>query len=441
MFKLLNSVGKDAHFVELIQKASMAFILRVVGAALGFLLNVYIAKQLGANEYGLYVLAFTLVTVLCVFSRLGMDSVIVRNIAASKEKNEPTIINGTINAVLQIVALNSLIILFIYFFIGTPVIDGIFGKPVLTVVMDIMILLLPLLAFIYVYSEALKGLRDITGALVSQNILVQGIALFSIMILGFYISVTIFYVVWVFVFSHFLALLYVWRRWIKKRPVSNAKLVSRKKLIVSGWPLLWASAGGLVLAWSDTIVLGVFEESDAIGVYSAALKLAMLTSFLLTAVNTIAAPKFSALNTSNNLIGLAKLARQSVALMSLLVLPVCLVLIIFPIELLSLFGTEFIAGENVLIILVVGQFFNVSSGSVMLLLITCGHEHIVKNIMLGAAVINIVLNVILVQVMGIEGVALATAISTILWNGAGLMAVRKKIGFWTIPFTKYAKSV
>jgi O-antigen/teichoic acid export membrane protein len=62
---------------------------------------------------------------------------------------------------------------------------------------------------------------------------------------------------------------------------------------------------------------------------------------------------------------------------------------------------------------------------------TSGHEKIVRNIMMTTALINVFLNIQLVQVFGIEGVAISTMVSVAIWNIWMLLSVKKYLGFWT----------
>jgi O-antigen/teichoic acid export membrane protein len=98
----------------------------------------------------------------------------------------------------------------------------------------------------------------------------------------------------------------------------------------------------------------------------------------------------------------------------------------------GLFGAQYRTGAIILIILSVGQFVNVSFGSVGYLLSMTGRENSLRNIMLTSSAINIILSIIGVKLYGYVGVAYATAFSTILWNALSLIVVKRHLGFWTI---------
>ena len=117
-----------------------------------------------------------------------------------------------------------------------------------------------------------------------------------------------------------------------------------------------------------------------------------------------------------------------------LTLPIIFGIIVFSPYILAFFGEDYLAGQSVLLILCVGQFFSAICGSVLTLLNMAGKEKVVRNIVGATALLNIGLNAILINLYGIEGAAIATFVSLIVWNILGLMAVKKYFGFVLLPF-------
>jgi len=95
--------------------------------------------------------------------------------------------------------------------------------------------------------------------------------------------------------------------------------------------------------------------------------------------------------------------------------------------LLSLFGADFVAGYPALIILTAGMIVNAAAGPVGLLLNMTGHQRLCAKIFGTSALINVVLNALLIPQLGIVGAALATAATMILWNLWLLIMVARKL--------------
>ncbi len=87
-------------------------------------------------------------------------------------------------------------------------------------------------------------------------------------------------------------------------------------------------------------------------------------------------------------------------------------------------------------ILVVGYFTNAISGPVGTILNMTGHQMVFQKIVLSAAVVNIILNIILIPGFGINGSAIASSVSMCLWNIISVIYVKKKFNILTlyIPF-------
>lgn len=80
------------------------------------------------------------------------------------------------------------------------------------------------------------------------------------------------------------------------------------------------------------------------------------------------------------------------------------------------FGKDFIQGNLALRILLVGQVVNILSGLNGIFLNMNGEHRFVRNVIIIAAVLNIVLNYLLIPRFGLIGAASATTVIRIFWN-------------------------
>jgi len=130
------------------------------------------------------------------------------------------------------------------------------------------------------------------------------------------------------------------------------------------------------------IMLGMFRGEAEVGCYSVSVKLATLTSFILTAVTSMAAPKFSEYYHANKQVELFHIAKKSTKLIFWTTVPLLLFLLIFgKYIIITLFGNDFIASYSAMVILVCGQFVNSISGSTGMFMSMTGKEKQYRNIM------------------------------------------------------------
>ena len=91
-------------------------------------------------------------------------------------------------------------------------------------------------------------------------------------------------------------------------------------------------------------------------------------------------------------------------------------LILFADRVLGLFGSDFVAARWEMTILILGQLVNVGAGSVGYLMEMTGHHKKCAYVFGCSALLNLVLNGILIPTLGIMGAAIATAVTMALWN-------------------------
>jgi O-antigen/teichoic acid export membrane protein len=180
-------------------------------------------------------------------------------------------------------------------------------------------------------------------------------------------------------------------------------------------------------------MIGYYLDEADVGIYRLAFKVATLITFAQFAINSIAAPMFSSFKAKNDLSGLRKMTRN-IGYMNLAIsTPIFIAILLFPSFVLDFFGEEFTAGVTPLIILAVGQIINALCGPVMYLLNMTGKEIQARNIIIVASVINIVLNFYFIPLYGLMGAAIATGLSTVVWNVMAVIRIKKEYGFISIP--------
>ncbi len=196
---------------------------------------------------------------------------------------------------------------------------------------------------------------------------------------------------------------------------------AKSTFLTSDWvhyslPILFISSTQLVMNYADIIMIGTMLDTTQAGIYAAASRLATLATFGLILVNMIFAPYISELYHQNKPNDLQHLTTLGVRMASSFALPVCFCLWLFGDKLLAFFGNEFMAGHASLALLTAGGLVNVISGSVGFIMSMTGHQRQAAHFFAASSILNIILNLVLIPLFGIEGAAFATATSMVLWN-------------------------
>ena len=176
-------------------------------------------------------------------------------------------------------------------------------------------------------------------------------------------------------------------------------------------------------------MLAALRESESADVYQAAARGAELVAFSLMIVNLTIQPIISRLHASGDLARLQRVVTNGARAALALSLPIALVLVVFAKSILvDIFGPDFARGANCLGILCIAQIASGFVGSVDQILNMTGHERDTAIGMFIGAGTNIMLNAALIPMWDIEGAAIATGLSLVLWKLFLAIRVNRRLG-------------
>ena len=202
-----------------------------------------------------------------------------------------------------------------------------------------------------------------------------------------------------------------------------------KNILSLSLPMLMTTSMSFIIGKSGVIILGMFRSEAELGYYSIAATMASLTAFVLHAINSMSAAKFSELYHSNKIDEVFHVARKSAKLIFWTTTPMLLCLVIFGTPIISLlYGQSYSVAYPALLLLALGQFVNSVSGSTGMFMNMTGHQTTLRNVMASAAVINLILNLLLTPSYGMIGAAIAGMISMAFWNIYTMMFIKRKYG-------------
>lgn len=434
--KLINSFNKikqDKNFFEVFSGSIISFSAKIIALLLGLLLSLIISKYYGARELGIYSLIVSFFSITLILSMLGMNTSILRFIPEEIAKYSLKSAYKLFFKLFNITIISSLFISLIVYLFADSIAVQIFNKSYLYPVFLIASIFIVFQSLGILSISTIRALKDIKLYSLFQIImpLIQILTLF--IIISFF-SYSEFDSVYSLMFSYFIvffiSLYYVLKLFNKKEPDGKLSNLSTKSVIFTSLPMMLSTAMSLIILQTDILMLGAMVEAEQVGIYAIIVKLATLTIFLLTSVNVVIAPKISELFYSGKIIELKKLLLKTTSLISIFTLPIVLILIFFGKEILEIFGKEFTIGYSALIILLIGQIINILAGPVEFFLNMTGHQKNLNYIVITSAIINIILNFILIPKYGFMGAAFASMVSLSLSKIISLIYINKIFGFY-----------
>ena len=431
----------DKKFSEILTGSAWALSARVIGAFLAMLTSIIVARIYGADVLGVVAVVNSFLVLATIFTVLGTSTSILRLIPEHLAKYSPTSAFRLYRKTQTIVTGISLFTGVIFFICAGLIADKMFSKPHLSFYFATASIFVVFKSLMALNTQAVRGLRLIKSFALMQ-VLPQSFNLVILIFLGIVWpvkDVPVYALLGSFGFTAiagWIIMEYAFRRIMQ--PDDKIQVISVQSILSTSWPMLMSSTMTFVIGQTGVIMLGMFRSDAEVGYYAIAVKLATLTTYILSAVNSMAGPKFSELFYSDKMEELFYVAKKATKLIFWTTAPVLLILVFLGRQLLGLlYGLDFQIAYLPVVLLASGQFFASIAGATSTFLNMTGHQKILRNTMIITAFFNIALNVILIPEFGVKGAALAAMCSMILKNAYTVFYIKKKyghnLGYWPMP--------
>lgn len=200
------------------------------------------------------------------------------------------------------------------------------------------------------------------------------------------------------------------------------------ELVAFSAPLVLSTAAGRVLSVADYILLGIIASPSAVGLYRPAFLISSTTILIYGAGNKVFQPTISEQLGADNTKNIRQTTETFRYWTFALSTPVCIWTALFADHILTaFFGTAYARAAIVVKIAALGFLATVAIGPIDSLLEALGRTRALALIYGVAAVLNLVLNVLLIPLYGIAGAATATMISLVAVRVIGWYAVRDEV--------------
>lgn len=412
----------DYHLRKVVRGTVAALLGSILGLFLVFLSRVLMARYLSVREYGIFSLCYVIVTLLTVLSLVGLDAGTSRQIAFSRRENGAGKIGGIIRSSLLIATTSSVVAGFLLFVLSDYISVAFFQTKELAVPLKIVSIGLPFLTLLLLFVSIYRGFDRADMKVYFSDLAKNGLfVLFLGLCIVFQLSLD--FILMGFVLAVAISCAGIITFTLRKPP--RKELFARyqplggltRELLVFSIPLLVLALFSLVVNWTDTIVLGYLRTTEDVGIYNAALPIALLIPILLNGMSYIYMPVLSDLYSQKKLNEIRRMYAVTTKWIFALTYPIFLVVVLFPRPVLSLlFGRAYLAGSTALQILVIGFFVHTFLGLNGATLLSLGETKYLMWASAISSIVNILLNLILILWFGILGAAVATALSLFVLN-------------------------
>lgn len=420
--------GPSKDVVSILSGTSQNVIGIVIAAVATFAANILISRTLGQSAFGVVTVMTQAAFVLSFATRAGMDMAVLRDVAIEAGVGRQDRIRVPVARATAIACAVSAFVGLLAL-VGAGSVRDLFSieADLGRNVVQAAALGLPFLALANVWLSATRGLKIMRYTL---YIFWAGQPLLwlAIMLIGWQFSKT----AWMSVFAYSLSwavssglAFMAWRKESRGWETSPMEPGAMGRLFRYAGPRAPAALFSQLLFWTDLFVLTNYAPDPEVGVYSAALRAGQIIVLFLTSVSLMFSPYVADMHNRGETTKLDRLFKNLTRWTLAATIPAFLALALMPDEALKIFGSEFSGGRTALLILIAGQFINVATGSVGFVLIMVGRTGWDLAVYAASLVLNLGLAFWLCPRYGMEGAAVANAVTFALSKWARLALVRR----------------
>lgn len=408
--------------------------IKFFSALFAFLNGILLARILSVKDFGIYVLAFTTLTVLTVPVSLGLPNLITRYISKYEVYEDKASIKGLLiktNIFVTICCLLVYVIIFASYFVWWKKYDFVFTETFIYALIG-----LPFIALGSLRSAALRGLKFVVLGQLPDTFLRNFL---------FFLGI-VFFVVFGYKLSPQSAMLLltaatiisflVGYYFLKIKLLDGLKhikpIFKSKEWLKESIPFTLTSGIEVIKSKSLTYILALFGNVEAVAIFEIASRSSALISFTLDGLNSAIAPYISSAFEKKDMRGLQSIVTKTTRIVFAFALPVALIFIIGGRPLLDfLYGKEYSIAYWPLVILCLGHLVNTFTGSAGILLNMTGHQGYLSKNLAVMMVLMLISSIPLVIQYDVIGASIAFSTIFILQNISWVIYIRKNIGINT----------
>ncbi len=368
--------ARAAMAIEKFGSAFAALSVRLLAAALAYVLQIALARTLGTDEYGIFAYAWAWVTIGGFIGTFGFGQIAVRFLANYSESGDSAHALGFIRVSLQTLGAGTILIAISGLAIihANPELLGhLYFAPIVLALATFPLFALGDMAEGYARSQGWSML-----ALAPPYILRQ-LLLLAIIPLVYWFGITpdatiaMGAALFATAITSLVQIAIVLRRLLAGLPAKTIEKRMTRAWLAAAWPVLLADAAQVLRQNADVLILAFFAEPAQIALYFAATRVASLLGLVEFAVGAAAAHRFARVPEGSNSIILRRLANEAAMLTFWPTLAAAIAISVTAPMILSVFGSEYVASAPLVGVLAIGYVVRAIIGPAEEFLMMRGH--------------------------------------------------------------------
>ena len=400
------------------KSGGVVFVGKLFNFVSRLIVTLLLTRLLGPEQYGLYNIALSAATIAGGLALVGLDAALVRYIALYAGRRDEERVWGSIQIALGISIVLSALMSAFLFASAHVLANDVFHNAALAPVLQLISFIVPFLTLSDVLAGATRGFKHMEHMVIAQNFaqpLTRVLLLSAFAVVGLNIleAVVIFGVA--DLIASLILVYFLNQQFSLRRPLSAARREPREVLSYSV-PMWLAGMITTFRASIQTILLGSLNTVFTVGIFSVANQLNLFADLVQTSVTTAVRPIIVEVHDRNNREQLGRLYQTISKWMFSFNLPVFLIVVMFPTQILSIFGKDFTQGATALVLLSWASLVDAGTGMCGAILDMTGYSRLkLANAIIRLALV-MSLSLLLIPNYGMMGAALAVLAGETLVN-------------------------
>ncbi len=406
-------VDAALEFLTAVAKGgAIAFVALWIGLGVRFLVEVLLARFLGAHDYGVFSLTLSILVILGQAATLGLPQGVLRFGAQYHGAKDHQRVKDTAVTAFLVGVTVSVMCALVVFAAADSLAARFFSDGGTSRVIRIMVWALPFTAILTTSFFAARAIQAIKTFATLKDLLlpIATLVIFAVLLFmgqglqeiaaGYVVAAA---------FAGLVSLLVL--RKVYPQAFDGSLLPGRFRahwrFTLAVWltDLLWTFRTYIVLP-----ILGMFAPASDVGIFTAALKVAALLTVVLSSLNAILAPITADLYHRDRMADLNRVVSSVTCWSTLLTIPGVVVIVILSEPIMRLFGQEFGDGASVLVLMAISRLVSALVGPVGVVLQMSGRQHIELANAVFQSVAIVLLSFFIVPHHGIIGAALVVSV-------------------------------
>jgi len=393
----------------------------IIRTLLAYGYTVMLARMLPVSDLGRYFLIMTVVNIIGLACTVGMDFGVVRYVSLYAGEGNFRLAYKMLATALSIGVMIGIVVAAFVIALAPVAVDRLHESGDTSIAaLRIFAISIPFWVAARLFNSTTQGLHRMRYQVYSRD-LGEQLSKLTLTIAALMLGAGLLGVIWANVASVLVAMLLSLFFTFKIMSRQGENLVqgakgSARDLLRYSFPLAFSNILGMVMVWSDMLIMGYLGTSTEVGFYGAALRVGVISSALFLSFTTVFTPVISDLHNKRFTGQLNSLYKTVTRWIFICTLPLVLLQLLFADPIMGMFGNQFAAGSGALMILALSQMVNSASGPAGYMVLMSGRSRMELLNISAALGISVLACFLLIPSYGLIGAALANLAAAAVIN-------------------------